>query len=55
MPAKRTITLLLLASLAVGQMLWAAEPPADCGERRKELGYKETRCGCRRSRNTYKC
>lgn len=42
MPAKRTITLLLLASLAVGQMLWAAEPPADCGERRKELGERLT-------------
>jgi len=42
MPAKRTITLLLLASLAVGQMPWAAEPPADCGERRKELGERLT-------------
>jgi len=42
MPAKRTITLLLLASLAVGQMLWAAEPPVDCGERRKELGERLT-------------
>ncbi|WP_312257230.1 DUF1090 family protein [Stutzerimonas nitrititolerans] len=42
MPAKRTITLPLLASLAVGQMLWAAEPPADCGERRKALGEQLT-------------
>ncbi len=42
MPAKRTTTLLLLASLAVGQMLWAAEPPADCGERRKALGERLT-------------
>lgn len=45
MPAKRTITLLLLANLGAGQMLWAAEPPADCGERRGALGaqLKEAR------------
>lgn len=39
MPAKRTMATLLLASLCGGQAL-AAEPPANCGERRGALGVQ---------------
>lgn len=45
MLAKRILILLLAASLYGGQLLRAAEPPKDCGERRSTLGtqLKEAR------------